>query len=115
MLGKHNYTNYQIMRHSLSIYIIVHFKYFNQLINQYCYCLLFSIEKLANLLEELTQHYRLQAQKNIKGQYANQYSAPYFFPKDLEGIYDVGCELKEQQNRDSFDENFKGFIAIVEM
>lgn len=54
--------------------------------------------------------------KSIKNsltwKHAVEFLPPFFCPKDLEKVYDVRCKPREIENRDSFDENLKGFGAI---
>lgn len=49
----------------------------------------------------------------MKWEHLNEYLAPYFFPRDLESVFEARCKLGDRENTDSFDENLKGFIAIL--
>lgn len=71
------------------------------------------VDKLARLLEDLNENYVSNINKNMKWEHLNEYLPPYFFPRDLESVFEARCKLEERENTDSFDENLKGFTAIL--
>lgn len=70
------------------------------------------IDVLTKLLETLSRRSALKETSGLKWTYASEYMPPFFKPKDLDNIFTVACKLREQENRDSFDENLQGFTPI---
>lgn len=51
--------------------------------------------------------------ENLSTKYLKEYQPPRFVVKDLDRTSKVRCKLRHQDNIDTFDENFKGFAAIL--
>lgn len=71
------------------------------------------LDKLTSLLEINNKEYQAQLLEKLKWSHAREHLPPYYFPKDLENVFEVQCKLRERENRDSFDENLKGFTLIL--
>lgn len=71
------------------------------------------VDKLTSVLEAITRSVTRKAESTIKWQYTKQCLPPYFLPKDLEEIFTVQCQARDEVNKDSFDENFNGFTLIL--
>lgn len=54
----------------------------------------------------------LKETSGLTWMHASKYMPPFFEPKDLDNVFTVACKLREQENRDSFDENLQGFTPI---
>lgn len=76
---------------------------------------LFLIDKLARLIEDMNERFLSDTTRNITWSHALEYLPPFFCPKDLETVFTVRCKLREIENRDSFDENLKGFPVILSL
>ncbi|CAH2211453.1 jg27036, partial [Pararge aegeria aegeria] len=66
----------------------------------------------SQILERIDEKATLKVWSTIKKTCERKHMPPYYCPKDLEGIFDVQCNWSEPKNRDSFDENLKGFTPL---
>ncbi|KAI8430914.1 hypothetical protein MSG28_001033 [Choristoneura fumiferana] len=64
-------------------------------------------DKLTRLLEKMNKKYQTQVLEKLKWSHVQEHLPPYYFPEDLENVFEVRCKLRERENRDSFDENLK--------
>ncbi|XP_045458635.1 glutamine synthetase-like [Melitaea cinxia] len=62
--------------------------------------------KIVRIIEEMNENYCFNLLENCERTYREYYLPPYFFPKDLEYLYDVQCKRREQSSN-NFDENLK--------
>lgn len=69
------------------------------------------IVKIVRTIEEMNENYSFNVLENFGRTYREYYLPPYFFPKDLEYLYEVQCKRREQSSN-NFDENLKGFTLI---
>lgn len=74
--------------------------------------LILFLDKLTKIIDEINEKCVLEAFSKLKNTYASEYMPPYFAPKDLEKLKEVRCKLREKPNRESFDENLKGFSLL---
>lgn len=63
------------------------------------------------MLAEMDKQYLSNLMNSLKWEHVTDFLPPFFFPKDLESVYDVRCKPQDQDNH-TFDENLKGFTAI---
>ncbi|XP_026330133.1 glutamine synthetase 2 cytoplasmic isoform X2 [Hyposmocoma kahamanoa] len=64
-------------------------------------------DTLTKLLETLSRRSVLKDTSGLTWTHASKYLPPFFKPKDLDNVFTVACKLREQENRDSFDENLQ--------
>lgn len=70
------------------------------------------IDVLTKVLETISRRSVLKEMSGMKWLHAIKYMPPFFNPKDLDNIFTVACKLRQQENRDIFDENLQGFTPI---
>jgi hypothetical protein len=83
------------------------------LVNNITYNICCPVDMLTKTLQDINKKWEMENHNPACWKEAMKH-LPYSMPKDLENVFQVRCKLRERENRESFDENLKGFFHSIQ-